>query len=149
MPRYDFYKEAILICIDYEGTCRKYSRSDLEDLRYLRNLVAQCKTAPTNQRQHIFNNIRACLADMASHENVSDNLTSASKILDVGGLPDIVGRREVNYHHDLQSDAQALLNKWTAGNYDPDMFRGVDTKNPPARGKISRARSLGWDSLLG
>ena len=127
------------------GIPQPYTRSDLQDLKYLRELIAGRQTTSNRGMSTLYSTMRDRLADMAFYDNVSDNLIRASKLLDDGGLPDIFNGRGGAYPHDLVSDALAQYKKWAAGNYDPDLFRGIVYKDftPAGTGaKSNKARSL-------
>ena len=83
------------------------------------------------------------MADIAFYDNVSGALVRASKLLDIGGLPDIFNHQGADFPRDLEFDARAQFNKWTAGEYDPDLFRGIQYRDfTPVGGKPNKARSL-------
>ena len=111
------------------------NRGNLQTLRYFRTLIEQTpKVKPQVLDQH-FTKIRDNLHqlefyDFLSENRNAENLINQSGLLEDDGLPAMYadGLITLLYPVDIRLDCQALYRKWSLGNYDPHLLRGITTK---------------------
>ena len=116
---------------------QRFSRADLETLRYLTTLIKTCETADrTGDVQTSFERLRNRLHSMEFYNFVSGVLIRKSRVLEEGGLEAIFENSK--YPWDIRADALSLYRKWRNGILDPHLLRGIDTK----KGKNFVSRSF-------
>lgn len=119
----------------------QYTRSELANLQYLTTLVQQCQQETIkggSDLPRLFEQLRTHLQDAIFYGNVTEVLVRDSKVLKNGGLPSIFDKLNCNFPHDLCSDALTLYMKWFNGDFDPDLFRGIEHKSNITPGNGSR-----------
>ena len=95
--------------------------------------------------------LRARLSEIAFYDNMSAALVQESRLLDDGGLSDIFNNKGLDFPQDLCADAQAQYHKWLIGDFDPDLFRGIEYKRhtlPDRRVRMSRNLENGYKFKL-
>ena len=125
---------------------KKYTREQLQDLLYLRTLVDKVKQEAKMRfpdMANLLSQLRIRLAEISLRDNVFAALVQKSKLLEEGGLPDIIDKKGFNFPEDLCADATAQYRKWTVGDFDSDLFRGIEYKqNTSANGRVRTSRNL-------
>ena len=109
----------------------RYSRGDLQHLKYLFTLVnnlTRDATMDGDVTEHI-GKIRQRLQDMEFFPPLSLILVKKSGLLNHEGLPLIFENRarDVNFPSDIRADADILFRKWMSGQIDPHLLRGITT----------------------
>lgn len=108
-----------------------YTRSQLQNLLYLRTLVVEVQQEATKisfEMPNLLGQLRTRLNEIALYDNVSAALVQNSRLLDEGGLSDIFNKKGFNFPEDLCADAVAQYHKWVIGDFDSDLFRGIENK---------------------
>ena len=125
---------------------KRYTRSQLQNLLYLRTLVVKVQQQAkqtSSEMPNLLGLLRTRLSEIALYDDVSAALIQDSKLLEEGGLPDIINKKGFNFPKDLCADAQAQFRKWVIGEFDPDLFRGIEYKNHTSKtGRVSTSRNL-------
>ncbi|KAI9829988.1 MAG: hypothetical protein M1826_005161 [Phylliscum demangeonii] len=110
---------------------QKYSRSDLNNLQYLRTLIQKCQKYADRPRElpALFGQMRQRLHQMEFYDFLSGVIVKMSKVLeDDVGLPQIFdGAGGVQYPWDVREDAERLYAKWMQGILDPHLLRGIES----------------------
>lgn len=110
-----------------------YRRSELQDLKYLSLLVTKCQQEVKSNGTdlpNLFEQLRDRLTAIGTYDNVNHILVQDSKLLQEGGaLQSIFGKAGVDFPHDLCADAMTQFLKWSRGDYDPDLLRGIEYKH--------------------
>ena len=125
----------------------RYSRRDLQDLKYLFTLVSNVKRDATMSEDVTegFSRIRQRLQAMEFFPFLSLMLVKKSGLLDDEGLPLIFENRVrgVRFPSDIRADANILFRKWMSGQIDPHLLRGITTKAGTAKGeKVHKSHSM-------
>ena len=126
---------------------QKYSRSDLETIRYLNFLIRQIADQPPESREPLFATLRQRIHQMEFYDFLSGALIKKSKILEDEGLPTIFeSTNGVRYPFDLKADAFALHQRWLVGRLDPHLLAGISTnQKKSSTGKEIKSHSLQRD----
>lgn len=111
------------------------NRGNLQTLRYFHTLVQRSpKVKPQDLEQH-FAKIRDNLHQLEFYDFLSDNrnaenLIDQSWLLENDALPAIYEDNvlSLTFPVDIRLDSRALYRKWSSGNYDPHLLRGITTK---------------------
>ena len=128
----------------------RYSRGNLQDLKYLFTLVSNVKNDTTMSKDvtESFSRIRQRLQAMEFFPFLSLMLVKKSGLLDNEGLPLIFENRVrgVHFPSDIRADADILFRKWMSGQIDPHPLRGIITKAGTAKGeKVHKSHSIDKD----
>lgn len=127
-----------------------WTRSQLYDLQYLRTLVFRVRQEAKKTSFDVsllLGQLRTRLNEIAFYDNISPGLLQTSRLLEQGGLPAIINKTGFSFPEDLCVDAQAQYRKWVLGNFDPDLFRGIEYKQhtlPNGRVRTSRTLEKGY-----
>ena len=125
----------------------RYSRGDLQNLKYLFTLVSNVKNDATMSEDVTegFSRIRQRLQAMEFFPFLSMILIKKSGLLDHDGLPLIFENRAqgVRFPSDIRADADILFRKWMSGEIDPHLLRGIITKTGTAKGgKVHKSHGM-------
>lgn len=128
----------------------KYSRSDLESLRFIITLRQKCEKAANAKNesdiQKLHSEMRTRLHQMEFYDFLSGVLIRKSRILEDEGLPAIFEAAPSQYPWDIRADSRMLYNKWVVGQLDPHLLRGIDDKKATnSDGKTFKSRSFAKD----
>ena len=128
----------------------RYSRGDLQDLKYLFTLVSNVKNDATMSKAVTegFSRIRQRLQAMEFFSFLSLTLVKKSGLLEDEGLPLIFENRVrgVRFPSDIRADADILFRKWMSGQIDPHLLRGIMTKAGTGKGaKVHKSHSIEKD----
>lgn len=109
---------------------QRFSRSDLETLKYVLILIKNVETGARigEDMKPLFEKLRKRLHAMEFYDFLSGVLIRKSKVLEEHGLDAINEDQTVGYPWDVRADALALYRKWRNGVLDPHLLRGIDTK---------------------
>lgn len=110
-------------------------RDGLEQLQELRYHISRCKIETGRHLTSRLIRLRAYLTNVPHHSHIIEEYINATKILDDGGLPDVVSQRGYRFSHDLIADAQALIHKWGSKDFDYYLLRGVQHRSSKETGK--------------
>ena len=125
---------------------QRYSRGDLENLKYLISVIRECeqKANVGEDVEASFAKLRQRIHQMEFYGFLSGILVKKSRLLEEEGLPAIFqSAKGVDYPWDLQADSLSLYRKWLVGVWDPFLLRGVETKQKTtASGKQLKTRNL-------
>ena len=124
-----------VICRQSINNRAPVNRGNLQTLRYFRTLIEQTpKVNPHDLDQH-FAKVRDNLHHLEFYDFLSDNgnaenLIDQSRLLEDDALPAISEDNipSLRFPVDIRLDCQALYSKWSSGNYDPHLLRGINTK---------------------
>ena len=124
-----------------------YSRSDLQGLKYVRTLIKQAEEAALKEDErgltYLFHILRQQIHEIEFTSNLSGDFVAASRLLDDDGLAKIVGRVGVDYPFDLVADTKALYNRWSNGDFDAFLLRGIELKSrTQPDGRRTKSRNL-------
>ena len=130
----------------------RYSRGDLQNLKYLFTLVSNLKKDAIMSKDitERFSRIRQRLQAMESFPFLSLMLVKKSGLLEDGGLPLIFENRVrgVSFPSDIRADADILFRKWMSGQIDPHLLRGIMTKAGTGKGeKVHKSHSIEKDFI--
>ena len=111
------------------------NRGNLQTLRYFHTLIEQIpKIKPRDLDQHL-SKLRGNLHQLEFYDFLSDNrnaenLIDQSWLLENDALPAIFDDKipGLRVPVDIRLDCRALHRKWSSGNYDPHLLRGITTK---------------------
>ncbi|KAI9682291.1 MAG: hypothetical protein M1817_000345 [Caeruleum heppii] len=132
---------------------QKFNRGDVENLRYLGTLLANCEMDAKLSKNCIvsLNKVRQRLHQMEFFDFLSPVVIKKSRILaESFGLPRIFkDSQSLLYPWDIQADARALYNRLMQGILDPHLLRGIDsTRRKRGDGKSTVAHTLQKDCLF-
>jgi len=110
----------------------KFSRSDVETVKYVTTLIKRCQTNPgDSDTERLFSELRRKIHQMDFYDFISGVILKKSKVLDDGqGLTVIFDKQRnggVEYPWDIRADAEALYLRWLTGVVDPHLLRGINT----------------------
>lgn len=111
---------------------QRYSRGDLQDLKYLNTLLNNASRDAGNgmDMKPGLDRIRQRIQQMEFYTSLSRVLVKKSGLLGDEGLRLVFENRVQNlsFSSDIRADAKILFQKWMAGLVDPHLFRGIVTK---------------------
>ena len=124
-----------IVCRQNINNRAQVNRGNLQTLRYFHTLIEQTiKVKPQDLEQH-FAKMRGNLHQLEFYDFLSDNRTAENLIeqswlLENDALPLVSEDKIPNLRIpiDIRLDCQALYCKWSSGNYDPHLLRGITTK---------------------
>ena len=120
---------------------RKFNRSDLESLVYVKTLMKRCEqvqASETESQELAYSALRNRLHQMEYYEFSSSSLIHKSKLLDDEGLPSIFSTD--GYPWDIRADSLMLHKKWSSDNLDSHLLRGIECR----KSKRSEKKSTSW-----
>ena len=125
----------------------RFSRGDLQDLKYFFTLVSNVKKDATMSKDltESYSRIRQRLQVMEFFPFLSLMLVKKSGLLEDEGLPLIFENRVrgVHFPSDIRADADILFRKWMSGQIDPHLLRGIMTKAGTGKGeRIHKSHSI-------
>lgn len=127
-------------------TTDKFSRSDLETMKYIKVLIKKCIDASSDggDVNRCMAELRFRLHDMEFYEFLSAGLIKKSKVLESEGLQKIFdGPEKSIFPWDIRADAEALWYRWMGGDLDPHLLRGIEVKKSTlASGESRSSRKL-------
>lgn len=128
----------------------KYSRADLETLRYFITLRKKCEKAVNDNAaqdiENLFSELRTRLHNMEFYDFLTGVLICKSRILEDEGLPTIFDGPSGLYPWDIRADSRMLYQRWAVGQLDPHLFRGIDDRKiTKSDGKIVKSRKFASD----
>lgn len=128
----------------------KYSRADLESLRYVITLQRKCEKAVNEKAvqdiELYYSELRTRLHRMEFYDFLSGVLICKSRILEDEGLPAIFDAPPGLFPWDIRADSRMLYEKWVVGQLDPHLFRGIeDKKVTKSDGKVVKSRKFASD----
>lgn len=116
------------------------NRTDLTALQYVSYLIEKCVTDPTETR---FGDLRTHIHEMECASKFhNQELIDTSRILGDKGLKRIFeGRGSDVFPWDIKVDAESLWKRWTAGDLDASLLRGIEIekKSKSTNYKIAEA----------
>ena len=111
---------------------QRFSRGHLQDLKHLHTLLENAFNDARlgKDMTFAFSQISQRLQQMEFYPSLSPILIKKSKLLDENGFRAIFENRVkgVNFPYYLRADAEILSRKWTRGQIDPHLFRGLTTQ---------------------
>lgn len=123
----------------------KFSRADLECLKYTITLLRKCEKAVLPQDSaHLYSELRTHLHQMLFYDFLSGVLIRKSRILEDEGLPAIFDAPQFPW--DLRADSRMLYQRWVVGQLDPHLLRGIeDKKVTKSNGNTVKSRRFASD----
>ena len=92
---------------------------------------------------NLLDQLRARLNEIACYDYVSEALVRDSQLLEEVGLLAIINKNGFDFPADLCADAQAQYHRWVVGDFDSDLFRGIEyKKHTLANGHSRTSRNL-------
>lgn len=112
---------------------QNFSRGGLQDLKHLYTLLTYAINDAKAGRSmtSAFNHISLKLQEMEFYPSLSPILVMKSRLLDENGFRAIFENRVQGFQfpYYLRADAEILSHKWTRGQIDPHLYRGLTTKS--------------------
>lgn len=91
----------------------------------------------------LFHLLRRQIHEIEFTSNLSGDFVTQSRLLDDNGLAKIVGKVGVDYPFDLVADTKVLHDRWSKGDFDAFLLRGIELKSrSQADGKRTKSRNL-------
>lgn len=129
----------------------KHSRGDLQTIAHVRDIIKRCLAVRSPDEEETlkkhFVDLRLQIQRMRFYEFLSKIIVKKSRILEEDGLLQIFdGPEQHKFPWDIRLDAKALWLRWTVGEFDGHLLRGIIvTKGVLSTGAKRTSRKLDKD----
>jgi hypothetical protein len=125
---------------------QKFTRGDVETLKYIKRVIKECIDASKNggDLKRWIMELRTKIHEVEFLLVLKDIIIKKSGLLESNGLSLIFdGEDKAVFPWDIAADAEALWMRWMSGDIDPHLLRGIKTeKGVLASGKKSTTHRL-------